>query len=77
MQVAFNGLLRWALHLLMTTRVEFLHILGNLPPPPVLMPNILYAMWLLYGHPLLRSWAHHDLPCLAALAMPPGSGMLS
>ena len=37
MQVAFNGLLRWALHLLMTTRVEFLHILGNLPPPPVLI----------------------------------------
>ena len=37
MQVAFNGLLCWALHLPMTTRVEFLHILGNLPPPPVLI----------------------------------------
>ena len=37
MQVAFNGLLRWALHLLMTTRVEFLHILGNLPPPTMLI----------------------------------------
>ena len=37
MQVAFNGLLRWALHLPMTTRVEFLHILANLPPPTVLI----------------------------------------
>ena len=37
MQVAFNGLLCWALHLPMTTRVEFLHILGNLPPPTVLI----------------------------------------
>ena len=37
MQVAFNGLLRWALHLPMTTCVEFLHILGNLPAPTVLI----------------------------------------
>ena len=37
MQVAFNGLLHWELYLLMTTNVEFLHILGNLPPPPVLI----------------------------------------
>ena len=37
MQVAVNGLLRWALHLLMTTRVDFLHILGNLPPLTVLI----------------------------------------
>ena len=37
MQVAFNSLLCWALHLLMTTRVEFLHILGNLPPLTVLI----------------------------------------
>ena len=37
MQVAFNGLLCWALHLPMTTRVEFLHILANLLPPTVLI----------------------------------------
>ena len=37
MQIAFNGLLRWALHLLMNTDVEFLHILVNLPPPTVLI----------------------------------------
>ena len=37
MQVAFNVLLRWALHLAMPTRVEFLHILGNLPPPMLLI----------------------------------------
>ena len=37
MQVAFNGLFCWALHLPMTTRMEFLYILGNLPPPMVLI----------------------------------------
>ena len=37
LQVAFNGLLRWALQLPGTTRVEFLYILGNLPPPTVLV----------------------------------------
>ena len=37
MQVAFNGLLCWALYLLMTICVEFLHILGNLPPLTVLI----------------------------------------
>ena len=37
MQVAFNGLLCWALHLPMPTCIEFLHILGNLPPPMVLI----------------------------------------
>ena len=37
MQVAFNGLLHWALQLLLPTRVEYLHILGNLPPPTVLI----------------------------------------
>ena len=37
MQVAFNGLLRWALQLLLPTRVDYLHMLGNLPPPTVLI----------------------------------------
>ena len=37
MQVAFNGLFHWALHLPITTHVEFLHILANLPPPTVLI----------------------------------------
>ena len=37
MQVAFNSLLRWALQLLLPTRVEYLHILGDLPPPTVLI----------------------------------------
>ena len=32
---------------------------------------------LVAGHNLLGSWAHHLLPCLAALIMPPGSRMLS
>ena len=33
MQVAFNGLLHWVIHLLMPTCIEFLNILGNFPPP--------------------------------------------
>ena len=37
MQVAFNGLLCWILHLPMPTCVEFLYILGNLPLPTVLI----------------------------------------
>ena len=37
MQVAYNGLLRWALHLPLETRVELLHILANLPPPTTLI----------------------------------------
>ena len=37
MQVAFNGLLCWALQLLLPTHIEYLHILGNLPPSMVLI----------------------------------------
>ena len=37
MRVAFNGLLCWALQLLLPTRVEYLHILSNLLPPTVLI----------------------------------------
>ena len=37
MQLAFSALLRWALDLPQTTRLELLHILANLPPPATLI----------------------------------------
>ena len=37
MQVAYNGLLWWVLHLPLDTRVELLHILATLPPPTTLI----------------------------------------
>ena len=63
MQVAFNGLLRWVLHLPMTTCMEFLHILGNLPPPPVLIAKQLVSyMASLWVPPVLK---------LGTLPLPP------
>ena len=37
LQVAYNGLLRWALVVPIDTRLELLHILANLPPPATLL----------------------------------------
>ena len=75
MQVAFNGLFLWALHLPMTTRVEFLHILGNLSPPMVLITKqLVHYVASLWAPPAL-SWVNHLLLHPAALAMPPGSGI--
>ena len=37
LQIHFNSLLRWALDVPMTTRLELLHLLANLPPPATLL----------------------------------------
>ena len=36
-QLAFSGLLRWALDVPLTTRLELLHALANLPPAWMLL----------------------------------------
>ena len=41
MQKAYNGLLRWALDLPTSTRLELLHILANLPPVGFLVAKAL------------------------------------
>ena len=77
MQMAFNGLLRWVVHILITICVEFLQILGNFLLPKVLIAKQFVCYVAPYGYHLLPSWAHRPLPCLATLAMPIGSGILS
>lgn len=37
LQTAYNSLLRWALGVPVSTRLELLHLLANLPPPGVLI----------------------------------------
>ena len=37
LQICYNSLLRWALDVPMTTRLELLHLLANLPPPATLL----------------------------------------
>ena len=69
MQVAFNGLLCWALQLPLPTCVEYLHILGNLFPPTVLIAKQLVcyvaslqlppAPQLGSPPPPLPSWPHN------------------
>ena len=64
-QLAYNGLLRWALDLPLTTRLELLHALANLPPA-----------WTLLAKQLLRYAS--GLSCTAGLVAPstaPGTAL--
>ena len=56
MQKAFNGLLRWALDLPSTTRLELLHCLANLPPVGTLVAKQL--VW--YRASLYPPSGHYD-----------------